>query len=893
MAETHLDYIQIDHKNKIEELSSENHIILVSNLLKLLSLGDDNIGGEINKFFQLILPESKETDILKLIILISTKAKIDNEHLENCLNEIMNRPEHNSIVLTKDLTEQISAIIKKIFKKIKKKTKFKTFPQIIEETQKYLQDYKQEDILKRYQIKKSDEKLKKTGTPDITYTFKSEKNIKKIKENNFESFSSSTLTRIQKQNLVFGIFNKTNENTENKYTYKYKKFKEDKKNCLPVEMLILMRKFSIVKKLKLTINNNNFTDNNINNDDNIENNISNNSLEIIFDQNDLQNYINVLLNIEWLFSNLVEIEVDFSSEYLTESIINIYKHYLRKFSKLVHKDLKITTYTKNSYNKRYYEPNQRFLFSQLNYNINEDSHSSDIFNSSMTSNNLSYSPSFNLNNNNNNLNNLNSNNNNFVIIEEKGKNALDNFLKKYKVLLEMIIIYGFFIRNMAKIIKTKFILPLNLGDEIFEMAKREKLVIDNFHFLSFLNNKEILYTTIDFNSLDNQTFEKLIFFLNQNQLINGCNLSFFPPEEYFKTELLFKILQKNDEKYKPIRDVNKNTYKINKNIILDLRNDEDLDTYILRKLSKHFEKNLKDLFYLFTIKTMISELSLFFDIPTILIKNGLYNNILMKFFLNIFIFIDNSLNNVRTLSINAENFILDSRKNPILNDFFDKLTFYLNKDNKLTSLTFQVRFYHIHNIYRLIPYNLTYLSLGSFDYETFNNLVYYLTSGEFSQRSKLNKLIITLNNSVFQINKIYDNMVQLYTEYPKELTEISIYTVLNISYNDLINLLKKTNYNTLENIFMQFNIKSIIKDKNLEEKLECDISNVERGVCIKSDNLVELFKIKRNKIITNKLINLMIRLTKKNKNIMKYNIYSNIDKFLCINESKKVIIHFK
>ena len=51
MTETQLDYIQIDHKNKIEELSSENHVILVSNLLKLLSLGDDNIGGEINKFF--------------------------------------------------------------------------------------------------------------------------------------------------------------------------------------------------------------------------------------------------------------------------------------------------------------------------------------------------------------------------------------------------------------------------------------------------------------------------------------------------------------------------------------------------------------------------------------------------------------------------------------------------------------------------------------------------------------------------------------------------------------------------------------------------------------------------------------------------------------------------
>jgi hypothetical protein len=530
----------------------------------------------------------------------------------------------------------------------------------------------------------------------------------------------------------------------------------------------------------------------------------------------------------------------------------------------------------------------RSLFSQSNVHMNEEDHSSDVFSSSMTSNTLNYSISFSQNNNN-----FLNTSSNFIIIEEKGKNTIDNFLKKYKALLEMIIVYGYFIRKMTQIIRTKFILPLNLGDEIFELLKKQKIMLDEFHFLSFLQNRELLYITIDFNSLDNQTFEKLIIFLNQNQLINVCNLSFFPPEEYFKTELLFKILQKNDENYKPIKDKNKGGYKINKNIVLDLRTDEDLDTYILRKLSKQFEKNLKDFFYLLTIKTCISELSLIFDLPTILIKNGLYNNILMKFFLDIFIFIDNTLNNIKTLSINAENFIFDNRKNPILNDFFGKLTFYLNKENKLTNLTFQVRFYNIINIYRLIPYNLTYLSLGSFDYETFNSLVNYMTSGDFSKRSKLSKLKINLNNSVFQIHKVYNNIVKLYTEYPKALTEISMYSFLNISYNQLINLLMKTNYNTLKNIFMQFNVKSILKDKKLEEKLECDITNIDRDACIKTDNLVEIYNIKRNKKNTNKIINCLIGLSKKNKGILKYNIYTKIEKYLCLKERKNVIIQFK
>lgn len=883
--ESHLDYIQIDHKNKIEELSTDEHIIVVSNLLKSFSLMEDNIGGEINRVFQGILPESKETDPLKLIILISAKSKIDNDHLENCLNEVMNRPESNIVTLTKDLSEQLSTILKEIFKKIKKHSKIKNFNQLIEETKKYLDDYNQDDILKKYKYVKP---VKMFDNNDINnFVFSSDKNVRNLNINNYEYNSSGSLTRVRKK--TNNSIMKTPERSLNETYYKFKKFKEDSRYSLPVEMLILMRKFNMIKKLRLIIGNNNGVENNLNYEEGGENNINNNSsgsLEMILDQNDLQNNIFVLLNIEWLFYSIVELEVDFSSDSLTESEINLYKYSLRKFAKLVHKEIKITTYTVNSYSKRNYDPIQKSLFSQGNNHIFEDDHSSDVFSSSMTSNNLNYNISFNQ------TNIINNNNNSFIVIEEKGK-SLDNFIKKYKALLEMMFVYGYFIRKMEKIIKTKFILPLNLSNEIFEMLKKQKIMVNNFHFLSFVKISDIIHSTIDFNSLDNQTFEKVLCFLNQNQLINVCNLSFFPPEGYFKTELLFKILQNNDENYKLKKNNKNNKYFFNKNIINDLRSDEDLDVYFLRKLSKNFEKNLKSLFYLLTIKTCISELSLIFDLPTILIKNGYYNNILMKFFLNIFIFIDNSLNNIKTLSINAENFIFDSRKNPIINNFFDKLSFYLKQDNKLTSLTFQVRFYNISKIYRLIPYNLTYLSLGSFDYETFNCFVDYVTSREFSKNAHLNKLKINLNNSVIEINKIYDNIVKLFTEYPKNLTEISIYSFLTISFNYLMNILMKTNYNTLGNIFFQFNKKSIIMDKNLEKKLEYDISNLDMDICIKSDNFADLYKIRRNKKITNKLINVMMNWNKKNKNIMKYNIYTNIEKFLCANEKKNVILQFK
>jgi hypothetical protein len=477
---------------------------------------------------------------------------------------------------------------------------------------------------------------------------------------------------------------------------------------------------------------------------------------------------------------------------------------------------------------------------------------------------------------------------------EENQFNFGQFNKKYNILLKMIIIYGYFIRNMPTIIRTKFIIPLNLGDEIFEMLRRQKIFINDFHFLSFLTNKDILHTSIEFNSLDSQTFEKLLNFLNQNHNITQCNLSFFPSEEYFKTELLYKILQNCDENFK-MKKNKQNKLSFNPNLVLDLKGNEDIDNYILRKLSEYFEKNLKKFFCFLSFKTIITELSLNFDLPTILTKNGYYNNVLMKFFLDLFILIDNSLsNNIKFLSLNSHNFVFDSRKYPILNDFCDKLHFYLKKDHKLTSLTFIVRFYRISKIYRFIPYNLTQLTIGPLDYETFNCLVDYLTSADFSIRTKLIKLTIYLNNTLVYINKdkIYEIIIRLLTEYPKGLTEISLYTFFIISYLQLNNLLLKTNYNTLPNIFMQFSSKSILKDKQLEEKLECDLSNADKKICIKTDNFIDLYTVKRNKKKTNDIINLMIHLSEKNKEIMQYNIYTNIEKFLCEKEKKKIILQF-
>ena len=887
-----LNYIKINQKNFIEELNSKDYIAVTSNLLKSFSMLEEHIGSEINTFFNLLLPESKENDQFKINTLISSKSKTDNIHLENCLNDILNRPEFNYLILTKELSEQLATIIKEIYRKMKKKL-IKNFEQLVEEAKKFRENSNQNDIIKKYRIEKTKNFKNINENENILFN-----GIKKFPMNNEINSKENKNSKILNKNKFMIIKNKNIEKNENENLYKFKKLKEDNSYDLPIEMLILIRKFNYIKKIKLVLNTKT-------NSDEGENYFRNSnttyyssiiSTDSILEKNDIENFILVFLNLEWLFPNLMEIDSDLTSDELTEYLVNnIYSFDLKIFSEVFNRDNnKLSILPINSHKKRNYDPVQKSLFSKTNNHINSDDYSSDKFSSSMTSNNINQSmnldPIFNWNP----TTTTHIITSNFQSQEEKNHNNFENFFNKYSTFLELIIIYGYFIqKKMSKIIKAKFTLPTNFSNEISKLLKKQKVIIENFHFFSFINNQNIVHATIDFNSLDVQTFEKVLFFLNQNQLMTNCNISFFTQEEYFRTEMLLKILQNCNENYK----IHKNRYGIyvfDSNLKIDIYPDEDIDTYILRKLSKFFEKNLSDFFYLLTIKTCITDLSLFFDIPNILIKNGIYNNILLKFFMNIFIFINNTLNNIINLSIIAENFILDKRKYEILDGFLESLDFNdLNKEFKIEKLIFNVKMIHINNIYRLISYNLTYLSIGEFDYITFNSFINFFISKNFRDNSNLIKLKITLSRTIFEINTIYSDLIKLFTKFPKKMDEIIILTSLIISYKKLKDLLLMTNFNQLVNIFMLFNIKSIEKDKKLEELLETDLINFENDGRINLENAMFLYRIKRNKNITHKIINLIINLKKKNPGIIDYQIYFKIKRFLCPNERKKVIIQFK
>ena len=845
LSQNALEFIQINHQNKIVELPDSMHIMQASSFLISLTPFEDNLGGEINNFFLSVLPENKEGEILKVITKIANKSKIEKNVLHKCLTKILNMHEGDRITLNRDICEDISIVLREIFKKIKKKTKIKNYEDIKQCTQNYMDNFQKEDILKKFKVSNSN--------------------------------SSKTLgfgnSYFENNNNGFKYINKNFQIIEEDQ-YEYKEIKLQKNITLPIEMIILLRKFSMVKNLRLTINHDYFS---INDELSRSNEYLNKTKK-----NELENIILILFNLDWLCPSLVGLELDLSNINIIESQIDLYKCTLDEFSKLINKEIKITSYQISNNNKRSTES----LYKSTNSQFSSTDELEFVSDRNSTSNTSSNQIIFKLDN----------DYNDVAFSDEKYYKTFKQFILKYKNIMELMIVYSYFVGKMQSIINAKFIMPINLGDEIFQFLKARNIFINDFHLLSYILKKNLINFSIEFNSLDNQTFEKILTFLYQNKDLCTCNISFFPEEHFFKTELLFKLLQSNDDKYK-IKKYKENNNKLgfNPKIFYNTKESESIEEFILRKLSFYFEKNIQNLFYLLTLKTNIMELCLIFDIPTLLIKNGFYTNILIKFFLDIFILLDSSAyKNLKKLSLIAENFIFDSRKYPVLNDFCDKLNFYTNKNHKLQSLIFQAKIYRIPKVYRFIPYNLTYLSIGSLDYETFYGLTDYLTSSDFGIRTKLRQLKISLNNSLIDINhqKLNETIIRLFTEYPKELKEISLYSHIIISYEQLYNILIKTNYNTLPNIFLQVSVKSIMYDDKLRIKLESDLSNA-TNIYLKIDNFMELYNIKREDVITSKIINLLMNLGRKNKDIVQYDIFCRIEKFLCQKERKKLLIQFR
>ena len=825
-----IKYLKINPSSHFDLLSEKEYSKELNNLPKIFN---ENIGvneDKIKKFFNNILLESKEGDILKINFALSSGCKKHKKAAQQSLNDIMNMKENSYLILSKDLASKLSQIIKEIFRRIKKYSNIKTYEELLINTKDFL--YKGGNIITKFMVEKKE-------------------NVFPQKRAMFDFIDNSSNVYIDKSK------SKINKTFQEKKTifFQFKDIKEEKKNNLPAEMRCLIKKFSTIKNLKLSINN-----------DKSSNKLEEFNLDLV----DIQNIIIILYNSEWLFQNLLEIEIDLSNDSLLRNQFEIQYQNLRNLSELLNRDINISVYHfglgKNAIFNPYQLSNfyssfpklQKDNFLYVYQNIN-DEHI------------LTYD----------------FENENDEEMQEIGS---EEFINNKKYILEIIVVYAYFLLKIKNIRICYLKHPINYREEIIKTLKNDKIYLDEFNILGFFKENFIHHFTIDFNSLDSQSFQKVLNFISLNGLMKICRINFFESEEYFKSEILYKILQINESKY---QDINKDNFKYDDNNkdIYDLKPNENLGDYILRKLFNNFKENISNFFYLISMRTNISELSLIFDIPKILFNHNNYITIILKLILNLLSFINSPISNLGILSIQAESLILNGRNNIYLVEFFDKLNLYNNINSKIKSLTFQCKFYHIINIHKLIPYGIEYLSIGSFDLETFINFTNYLTSVDFSETSKLKKLQINLNNSIFKYEQCKEYLERLLIEHPRNLTQISIYTNISIAYKDLKELLLKSNYNIIENIYFCFNKASLKDEEGYKDKLKLEEYN--HNIII-DRNFIDLYYAKRKKKNTKMILELMTLVSLKfNKSFSDYNIFLNIEKFVESNTKKINVVEFK
>ena len=882
----YLNYIKINGLDKLEEIDNDAYIqqcIMFSSALA--QENENNIGQEINKFFNLILTENKEGEPLKVNLAISNRYTKE-KNVDKQIDFILNTKFGSDIALNSEISENIAIILTTIYQKIQSKYKFNSFDELVNKINNY--DTSTKDILRQYLI--TDEELKRRellySTPvkaeyEINRFISSSPNKKRKSDPNNNDIIKKNISTISQS-----------KSKKEKIIYEFKEQESDKNFPFPIEMLILKQKFQMIKRLKLIISNSRSkNDKNIFDSDSFIEGDNASFVNISFSssvseknlkQKDVQNIIFVLLNLNWLFPNIIEIEIDLSNDNIMKDQIGVYKSGLKFFSKILKRNLKNTDYSQNKIKKINYDPLHGSIFE--NYFPVEDN-VEECSSDSNTSFSLKVNSFPDLD-----ENLINSENDNKVVynyIEDTQYNSFDNLIKRFQCTFQMIIIYAFFISKIPKLFFCNFTIPFTFENEILRMLQIQQIYLPDFNLLSFLSDAKMIKITIDFNALDNKAFQEVLSLLFKNNNLSICQLNFFPSENYFIPELLLKLLQDCNSNYKIT-----SKSQFDKSILGKIEPYEDVDIFLFKKLSEYFEININKLFQTISIRSTVKELSLIFNIPSLIKKMDFYIRVILKFIINIFIAIDNMKLTLSTFNLQTSNFFFDGNKYPFLDEFFGKLCIYSNHELILSKLTCQMKFKNITNIYRIIPYNVTQLSIGELDYQTFIHFTEYITSSQFSRHSQLYKLKLYLSNNLINIDECYEYLLRLITEYPKGLKEIGINTHFIIKKEQMDNLLKSVDYNTIESLYMNFNNQSL-KDKGYE-LIKKDIFFTNEINLLNEGNYIKIYFTKRtNKSIVNIRDNIMTNLSLKyNKDFLDYDIFKSLERFICEKEKKKYVIQF-
>ena len=837
-------FLTIDSKNK---LSEEDDDLLNQRITDLAnSTIVENVGNEINKFFIKILPENKEADLLKFNYSLSAKIIKTIGNNNNLIKQrcgeyisyiITTKIEPNSpLTLTSEINEKLAFILAVIYRTIKKEGKLLSI----------------EDI-NNWVIKESGDNrgildiVQRATNNDLnaTYSYMCAPNYMYGDDNDISDIGKTSVSPFMTNKINLESLRMT-QVSQSRKTTTFLDLNENKRmnsiqnknvNKIPLELFILREKFENIKTVRLSLKKQDIYEE-----------------SVPMDQNDIIHSIFVLSNLKLLFQNLIGIETDLSNEIILKDEIVDINNYYEQILKANKKNRKMTYYKSENKVRIYdiYKNKNKILYNQNNKSA-EEVESSDNFSMFGIKD---------------------------MSIDDTKTN--EKFINKHLFSLHMIMIYWYFITKLSDLKSFNLTIPINYESKILLMLRESKIILFDFNIFNNMSNK-LTEVTIDFNSLENKLFQQIVSFLLFNTQLTKCNLCLFPPEEYFEPRHLFNLLLTQSSKSK--------FYKS------EIKPGEEIDVFILRKLSDFFENNINKLFCYFYQMRKIQDISLIFDIPSIINKVSNYEMIILKFILNIFSLI-NSRPTFRNITI-LSNLNFDNRKHPFLTEFLENIDLFNIEESQIKSLTLKFKIYEIHNLYRLIPYNVNHLSLGSFDLSSFKYFVEYITSSEFSVHSQIQYLQIALSNTIITLEEeCYNALEKLLIYYPKNLEEICIKTSIFANKEQIENLIKNTNYNKIARISFFLNLNNNDDNNENNENNENKMFTTPKKNKSKEEKSkatgLKLYYIQKNEeyeLFKNIILKMMYKVGKKyNKDFMDFNIFSQLEKFLCTKGKKKIII---
>ena len=720
---TNITFFKISGKNELKFLTEEDKKQNMEKIYSMLiELQDEKIGNEINKYISLRIPKfdkdplSISNEIMNVYIK-DYQINFKNDSFNEIINKLLSNPNQKEFIINKKNNADLTKILCCCFSQFKK-----------------------------YKIKKINElesKIKEVDFENI--------NVEQYYRNN-NYYRNNSISFMNKTFSTFKIQN-------GKYLYPTITSEKKPKFSLPIELIILLYKFKDITKFII-------------------------NLEGTDHKRKLENVL-ICLNINWLFPKLNEIEFNFIDEDIQKGLNQIYDmrisqilnnkeillkstNYDNKYKRndsflpfgyisLLNKSYSPFEHNKNLMNETFNQKSGFIFFDNINDSFKgstyDNTNSFEIENENSSRNSTQIKKDLNYQNKNNNLN---------------AKNVLEDFVVKNIHPFENIVFFSHYISKIKNIYKLKLSFNDSFSYEIEVLLKKKNSDISNFSFLIFLYKLyELKELTIDFNSIDTISFEKILSIIQRNRNLEKIHISFFTPEENYSPINLIKLYA---SRKLSLRNLFEEQQKFLTNNLFKNFEYNDIDYFLIgRKFNKEFEENFYHFFYIIQTKTNLKELCIFLDTPTIIITNPFYINILTISVFNFFTWLSLCNNSIKIFKIICPLLNLNSTIYPHLIDLFNETI--LTNNNILEELTIQFQFYNILNLSNLISFNLKYLFLGDLDFKSFESFIQFYSSNNFISKSNLISIKISLNMTITSYNLIEKSIKTFILYSPKNLQE--------------------------------------------------------------------------------------------------------------------------